>query len=136
MPILSPEERARIEAKEATQRRILESFNARRWHTVHCHLCNWASNGLTFEEAQEKNRRHEEGHPEWQEYITAILTPEEFVAALHDHECVMVFCQCRCGCRRGPFCQTVLGPLCSTCTTREVRDDPKHGEWLHDEGKE
>ena len=93
----------------------------------HCHLCNWASNGLTLHEAIVINRGHENSDPEWLEMQATVISTEEIVASIHDHECNMVTCACKCGCGVGPFCD-VMGDFCSVCTVRAGRGDGEHGE--------
>ena len=59
MPCLTPEIRQSINARLAVHERIRSSYKDRQYMAMHCWLCNWASNGLTPEEAEEANRKHE-----------------------------------------------------------------------------
>ena len=127
MPKLDDEKRAEIERKLATTRRIKESFEGRQLTSQHCRLCNLASNGLTFDEAIAENRIHEQTHPELAELEAATISFRDVRDNLHDHECVMTLCSCKCGCTNGPSCVLLLGPLCATCIVRVVRGDSEHG---------
>ena len=127
MPKLSDEKRADIERRQAIHQRIMDSFKPN-YMSQQCHFCGWASNGLTIDEAIAENTRHEASHPEAAEYDAANLSIKEIIACLHDHDCEMIKCQCKCGCTVGPFCAIPFGPLCSYCTTRAGRRDNEHGK--------
>ena len=126
MPRMDLNTRARIETQTARRRQIEEAQP--RYVQIHCHLCNWASNGLTLQEASQANRQHEEDHPEYTEWTTLKVPLDEIVQVVHDHDCQMANCACRCGCTEGPFCQLTLGALCGVCSVREIRGDTQHGE--------
>lgn len=130
MPRLSDDQRASVNARLALHERIRESFKGREWRSVHCYLCNWASNGRTFEEAQANDERHkQENHAAEDAEMKATEIPlPELRDSLHDHECVRERCICICGCREGPFCTLIFGPLCSVCTVRDGRGDKEHGK--------
>ena len=128
MPLLSDEERRSINERLQRENAIRAVFEDRQCLTIHCYLCNWASNGLTIEEAEGLNRRHEKRHLETAELESIEVSPAEFFALVHDHECDMGYCSCKCGCQDGRFCRTVLGPLCSGCLIREQQGDTGHGE--------
>lgn len=128
MPRLTDKERKSINERMALQVKLLESFKGRQFVSQHCRLCNWASNGRTLEEAIKANKEHEATHPEIAQFRETELSPSELVASLHDHDCQLEFCACKCGCQSGPFCVLVDGPLCSACQVRESRGDKEHGE--------
>ena len=128
MPKLDAEKRKSINERLALHEELRKSFEGRTYFTQHCHLCNWASNGLTFDEADEENQRHEATHPETAQIRVTEIDLWEVLLSLHDHDCQMALCSCKCGCQEGPFCVLVLGPLCSTCSVREMRGDSEHGE--------
>ena len=43
-----------------------------------------------------------------------------------EHDCDPGKCACKCGCDVEMGCR-VLGPLCSVCSVRYMRDDEEHG---------
>lgn len=58
------------------------------------------------------------------------LTPEERVESrrlFHDHDCVLAYCKCICGCQDGPFCVVALGPLCPSCAAWVLMANKVHG---------
>jgi len=128
MPRLDPETKQSIDNRLEVHERITQSFKGRQYIALHCRFCNWASNGLTLEEAIAKNRKHEAHHPEMAEWKANEIGISEIVDSLHDHDCEMALCACRCGCREGPFCHTVQGSLCSSCMIAEGRGHSEHGE--------
>jgi hypothetical protein len=65
MPKLSDEERAAIQARQDVHDRIATKLREVQYLSLHCRLCNWASNGLTIDEAGEANLAHERSHPEY-----------------------------------------------------------------------
>lgn len=136
MPRLDGEKRQSINARLARHTAIRASFEERLYVTVHCYLCNWSSNGLTYDEAAEANRAHIAAThaAEDAEMRATEISPMEIRDSLHDHDCEMAMCACKCGCERGPFCHTVMGPLCSTCMLAEKRGNGEHGE--REEGDE
>lgn len=127
MPKLSEEKRISIDKRLARSQAITDKFKNKQYISQQCRLCGWHSNGLTIEEAIEENRKHEATHPELEEFNNNILDIDEVRDSLHDHECKMEYCVCKCGCKEGPFCSLVFGPLCSYCQVREMRGDPGHG---------
>ena len=128
MPRLSDEQRARLDRVNEVHQRIRQSFEGRQFTSQHCRFCNWSSNGRTFEEAMDANRQHEATHTEQVEYDSTHLAVSEIVASLHDHDCQMALCTCKCGCTQGPFCIILFGPLCSVCLVRSNRGYPECGE--------
>ena len=126
MPKLDQETRTRHDSQRA-RRQEIEAAQPR-YVQQQCRLCGWASNGLTLEEASKANRQHESNHPEYEEWVNTAIPLAELVQAIHDHDCQMADCQCRCGCTEGPFCHLTFGPLCSVCSVREIRGDTQHGE--------
>jgi hypothetical protein len=127
MPELDEAKRQSINARLAKHKEIEEGFKDKQYTSQNCRFCNWASNGLTLDEAIAKNREHERAHPEYEEFEANLLDFQEIRDSLHDHECKMELCSCKCGCKSGPFCTLVFGPLCSYCTIREGRGDDEHG---------
>lgn len=128
MTILDKKKRKSIDERLALHKRLRDSFDGKKYSSQHCRLCNWASNGLTFEEAIRLNKEHEATHPEAAQIEATTIDPFELIASIHDHECKMELCTCKCGCQSGPFCTLVFGPLCSVCQVREMRGDSEHGE--------
>ena len=108
---------------------ISAGFEDRQYISSHCRLCNWASNGLTWEESYQANERHEEQHEEYSAWTVAsdALPPWDTRASLHDHECALASCNCICGCEDGPFCTILFGRLCAVCMVRDGRGDKEHG---------
>lgn len=129
MPKLSDERRAKVEDSITRRAAILKAVREQAYYTAqHCHFCNWASNGLTREEAVAGNKMHEATHPEYAEYMALQLPVQELLSAMHDHECDLRECACKCGHPPdGKFCILVLGPLCSVCLTRANCGDSEHG---------
>lgn len=127
MPILDNETRKSISERHEIHQRIYGSFKGHYYVAVHCNLCNWTSNGLTLDEAVRANKVHKRIHPEEAQLDATEISPEEEIAFLHDHECNMVYCNCKCGCHEGPFCD-ILGTLCSVCVVRDMRGDKEHGK--------
>ena len=130
MPKLDPDKRASIEGRLAVHQRIMDSFKDKQYLAQHCHFCNWASNGLSLDEAIAENRRHEEmDHAtEVAEMQATYISMSELGDSFHDHECEMALCQCRCGCQSGPFCHTIMGPLCGNCMIAAGRGHDEHGK--------
>lgn len=128
MPILSDEERAAIQARQDAAESIRAMFENRPYYSTHCRLCNWASNGLTPDEAWEASLAHEHSHPEYEAWTTATVPMSDLLKALHDHDCVIADCVCICGCRESAGCILTFGPLCSVCIIRAIRGDSAHGE--------
>lgn len=128
MPKLDSEKRQSINERLALYTRIRESFKGKGYVTQHCALCNWASNGLTIEEAIKVSKLHDATHPETAQIEAAEINIDELRDLMHDHECIMALCSCKCGCREGPFCTLIFGSCCSVCSTRETRGDNEHGE--------
>ncbi len=128
MPKLDAAKRKSIDDRLALHKRLRDSFEGREYVSQHCHLCNWASNGLTLEEAIEANRKHEDTHPETAQIEATGISLKEIRESLHDHDCQMEYCICKCGCHDGPFCTICFGPLCSSCSVRAMRGDDEHGE--------
>ena len=126
MPILETEKRQRINAQRARRQEIHDAMP--KYLQLHCKLCNWAVNALTFDDAIEGVKVHQETHPEFEEWTTLTIPMNEIRDSLHDHECQQKKCSCICGCDDGPFCTLVFGPLCSVCMVRESRGDSEHGE--------
>lgn len=129
MPLLSEQDRQRINEASDALKAIRDSFEGRQYFSMHCRLCNWASNGLTSDEAFQASKEHEQHHKEYSAWTAAgdALTPVDTVAILHDHECVMASCNCICGCQDGSFCTFLFGRLCSVCVVRDRRGDKEHG---------
>ena len=130
MPELDSEKRKSINERLALHEELRGHYKDRQYISQHCHLCNWASNGLSFEEALEANKKHEATHPETAQIAMSEIGIDEIRDSLHDHECQMAYCNCKCGCHAGPFCTLVLGPLCSVCSIRVMRGDNNHGETI------
>lgn len=128
MPKLSDDKRKSIAERQAVTERIRKSFEGMQYTAQCCRFCNWASNGLTLDEARKANREHERIHPEQAEFDANLLSISEIPQMLHDHDCDMQKCSCKCGCQDGPFCILVFGPLCSYCAVRDIRGDDAHGE--------
>lgn len=127
MPFLDQETRARVAKGLAERERIRQSFVGRSFVSVHCYLCQWASNGLTYEEAESANRVHVWLHPEDALMRAMPIGIRDLQRSLHDHECEMIHCTCICGCQDGPFCN-VMGSLCATCLIRDGRGDKEHSK--------
>lgn len=128
MPKLTDEQRTRINERLALHKRIRKTFEGRQYASQYCYLCNWASNGLTLDEAIEANDAHVKTHPEDAEMKVTSIPMNELRDSLHDHDCVYAKCVCKCGCQTNVGCVLVLGPLCSTCLLRAGRGDSEHGE--------
>ena len=130
MPKLTEAQRAKVRCVLEVHQRIRQSFEDRQFISQHCHFCNWASNGRTFDEALEANRHHQAAHPEQAEYNAVELTISELQASFHDHDCTMASCTCKCGCTEGPFCDIIFngGPLCAACLVRSNRGHAECGK--------
>jgi hypothetical protein len=128
MPILSDEERAAIQARQDVHDRITAKLREVQYRSYHCRLCNWASNGLTIDEAWEANLAHERSHPEYNAWTANTVPMSDIPKALHDHDCVIADCVCICGCSKSAGCILIFGPLCSVCVIRANRGDSAHGE--------
>ena len=87
MPLLDEDKRQSIDARLSKRQEIEQRFEGRQYISQHCRLCNWASNGLTLDEACEENDKHERSHPEYAEWEASQLGFEEIRESLHDHEC-------------------------------------------------
>ena len=135
MPKLTDEERAILAESHRLHEATFQGHPGPQYITQHCRVCNWAVNGLDFDEAIAANCSHEYAvHPAlmlWDAYQrTAFLDPPDHtlsIKALHDHDCPEQFCECKCGCKEGPYCGTIGGRLCATCRIREGRGDEEHG---------
>ena len=127
MPNLNDGKRQSINERLALHKELYGHYKDRQYISQHCHLCNWVSNGLTIEEAIKANKEHEATHPETAQLAATQIGVGEIRDSLHDHECQMAKCACKCGCQVGPFCTLVFGPLCSVCSVREMRGDHEHG---------
>jgi len=128
MAKLDSEKRQSINERMALHTSLRKSFEECRYFNQCCNLCNWASNGLTAGEAIAENRKHEATHPETAQIKATMLSFQEIRDSLHDHDCKMAICACKCGCQNGPFCTTVAGPLCASCMIAEGRGHDEHGE--------
>lgn len=107
---------------------IKTRYKDRQYISQQCVLCGWTSNGLTFDEADAANMKHQESHPEWEEYQACIGDMGELLDEIHaNHECNSGPCTCICGCREEMGCRVVIGPLCSVCVIRANRGDSAHG---------
>jgi len=127
MAKLDDAKRQSINTRLAKHKEVEEQYKNRQYASLSCRFCNWASNGLTLDEAIEENEKHERTHPEYAEWKANILGFDEIRDSLHDHECKMEYCACKCGCKDGPFCTLIFGPLCSVCQVREMRGYDEHG---------
>ena len=125
MPELDEETRQRNRQRMDRLDEIRRSMP--RYVQLSCRLCGWAVNGLDLNEARKGLEEHEKSHPEYAEWRELVGSREDTAAAIHDHECQITGCTCRCGCQSGPFCSLVFGTLCSVCTIREMRGDHEHG---------
>ena len=134
MPKLTDQERESINSRLRAHEAIMSRFRDKQYVSSCCRFCNWASNGLTLDEAWDANQKHEKTHQEYDEWETTEISLRQLQRSWHDHDCEMGLCQCKCGCRQGPFCHTVLGSLCGVCLIREQRGDSEHG--LNDVVKE
>ena len=121
--------RADIQDRIARRRAIEDAMP--QYSSQHCRLCNWATNGLDWEETLTAAAAHEEAHPEYQEWRSSTLSAKEIRATLHDHECTMVRCACVCGggggCSGGSAFCDIFGALCAVCAIRDGRGDKTHG---------
>ncbi len=127
MPRLPEDQRQFVNTRIARHQQIKETFKGRQYTSQHCHLCNWASNGQTLDDAVTNNREHEAAHPEWAEWVAATIPAQDLLDSIHDHDCDMRNCVCKCGCQQGPFCILIFGGLCSVCQIRDQRGDESHG---------
>jgi hypothetical protein len=127
MPKLDDAKRQSIDARLAKHKEIMDKYKGKEYCSQSCRFCNWASNGLTLDEAIAENEKHERTHFEYDEFEANMIGIDEIRDSLHDHECKMELCACKCGCKVGPFCTLIFGPLCSTCMVREGRGDDEHG---------
>ena len=127
MPEITSEKRAWIDGRLARRREIEDLFTEQ-YMSQPCHLCNWASNGLDIELAVKANEEHQKTHPEFAEWKSLMIPMEDLVDIIHDHECQMASCACKCGCVDSPFCKLIFGPLCGSCIIRANRGDSDHGE--------
>jgi len=127
MPFLNDDKRQSINSRITRHNEIMKVFENKQFTSQYCRLCNWASNGLTLDEAIQENGKHEATHPELTGLDATLFDFDEIRVSLHDHECKMELCACKCGCKEGPFCTLVFGPLCSVCQVREMRGDCEHG---------
>ena len=128
MPLLSKDERQSILDRMNLHESLREHFTGNKFMGIKCKLCNWTSNALTVSEAIRLNKIHEDTHPETKQINDSMISATEIMSSLHDHECVMGFCNCKCGCHSGPFCTTIMGPLCGNCMIKDSREDRNHGE--------
>lgn len=131
MPEITSEKRDRINVRLARRKELEELFTSHFYMSQHCHLCNWASNGLSLDLAVKENKAHQRTHPEWAEWESLEIPMGDLVDSIHDHECQMESCVCKCGCvdsSEGKFCTLVFGPLCGVCMIRANRGDSDHGE--------
>ena len=128
MPKMTDEQRTFVNERLALHERIRASFKGREYTSQYCYLCNWASNGLTLDEAVEADAIHVKTHPEDAEMKATRIPMGELRDSLHDHECVYASCTCKCGCQDSAGCTLVLGPLCSTCLVKDGRGDSAHGD--------
>ena len=83
MPKLSDEQRESVNRRLAVHARIRAAFEGRRYVSQYCFFCNWASNGLTLDEAAEANQKHEDAHPEIAEYDRAEISLQELQDSFH-----------------------------------------------------
>jgi len=133
MPKLTDEERALVAESGRLYNVAFDSARPK-YISLHCRVCNWASNGLSFDEALVTNQRHEyAAHPglkKWDDFARTHGGVFLDSKALHDHDCPETFCSCKCGCQVGPYCGIVEGALCDTCSIGAGRGDSTHGEGL------
>ena len=125
MPRLTGEQRRKLDEHTTEVETIRVAFQDRQWIQQHCRLCNWASNGLSFDAAIAENQRHEATHPTFPESkrLAAIELPtSDLIASLHDHDCVEGDCECKCGCKEECGCKLMFGPLCVNCLLRHGRN--------------
>ena len=127
MPEITSEKRDWINGR-LDRRRAIEDSLTEQYTSQHCHLCNWASNGLGLDLAVKENEAHQLTHPEFAEWASLEIPMGDLVDSIHDHECQTALCVCKCGCVDGPFCTLTLGPLCGGCMIRANRGDSDHGE--------
>ena len=129
MPKLDEAVRRKIEERIAMHDAIRQSFKGHQWMSYSCYLCNWASNGRTFDEAYALDKEHiHKEHPVEDAQMRVHQVPMgEIIASLHDHDCTEVYCSCICGCTEGPFCGLLFGSMCSVCVVRDGRGDKEHG---------
>ncbi len=137
MPFLTEEERTLVNTSLETSKRIRDSFADRQYASQHCRLCGWASNGLTFDQALEVSRSHEQTHPEYAEWTSSAIPIGLLQRSMHDHECQTAPCACKCGCIDSAGCivGVFAGPLCAVCSIRTGRGDTDHGR-VEDAGAE
>lgn len=133
MPKLTDEERAILAESDRLHKMAFESYlgSGPKYTAQYCRVCNRANNGRDLDEAVAANHRHEYGvHPalkEWDAYQRTHAGFRLSIKALHDHDCPEQFCECRCGCKVGPYCGIIGGRLCATCVIREGRGESEHG---------
>lgn len=69
MPKLDEAKRQSINARLTKHKEIEDKFKDKQYYSQqHCRFCNWASNGLTIDEAIKENEKHERTHPEYVEW--------------------------------------------------------------------
>ena len=122
MPRLTGEQRRKLDEHTTEVETIRVAFQDRQWIQQHCRLCNWASNGLSFDAATAENQRHEATHPESKRLAAIELPTSDLIASLHDHDCVEGDCECKCGCKEECGCKLMFGPLCASCLLRHGRN--------------
>lgn len=132
MPKLPDDQRQSIAARLAAARAVREQFEGHYFFTAQCGLCNWASNGVSPDDANAGSRDHQARmHAQENAILEANrLSMAEIQASFHDHDCVMATCRCICGCEDGPFCHIILGPLCGACMLSSNRGDSAHRDRL------
>lgn len=127
---LSDAERYSINRRLKRHQEIYDVFKGSRYTSQHCRYCNWASNGLNLDRATAEDRAHIQAMHAVEDaeiQATEILL-SELQRSLHDHDCQIADCACKCGCKQSAGCILLFGPLCGVCTIRENRGDNEHGE--------
>ena len=130
MPKLTDEERAIIAESDRLYEAAFTDYTGPKYYALHCRVCNRAMNGVDFDQAIEATRSHEyAAHPAlkaWDDYQRP-GGMDLNIKALHDHDCPEQFCECRCGCKVGPYCGIIGGDLCGTCVIAFGRGHDEHG---------
>ena len=130
MPKLNDEPRGLVTEQDRLYRAAFKTYTGFQYVSQNCRVCNMASSRETLEAAIKANRIHENNHTgvkEYDEFSRNHFGFDLMRDALHDHDCQMKSCICRCGCDDGLFCVLVMGSLCSVCMVRDLRGDDEHG---------